>query len=138
MNRENIEYMIGIMEEAEALDMNYFQDSPNDEPGYAETIDILHKCGNRACFAGYMAISDKFKQDGGCSMRGAPAISRFHEDEAVAYWLDISEELASEIVFPNPEIFNRKSYSTISPRDVIQVLENILDGEYGEQHYDAA
>ena len=134
MNRENIEYMIGIMEEAEALDMNYFQNTSTFMEPSSETIEELHKCGNTACFAGYMAISDKFQKDGGQSSEGAPKINKLYEDQAVAYWLDISEELASDIVFPHHGLFGGKCYDDIKPRDVIQVLKNILDGEYGEQH----
>lgn len=72
MNRERVEYCIGLMQKAQSLDMNFFQKKfsllPYGQGGRLRTvrsIEELHKCGNSACFAGYVALSEKFQEDGG-------------------------------------------------------------------------
>lgn len=58
----------------------------------------LHTCGTAACFAGWVAVSPEFQKDGGEVMKnGAPMIEGHAEDEAIAEWLGIDDELAENL-----------------------------------------
>ena len=143
MNRENIQKAIAIMKRAEDdhFDMCDWQ---SDLLGLAKTIDELHGCGNTACFAGYIAMAPEFKEDGGQQdiICGDPEFPRdgtnfFHSGaDAVAAWLDISKLLAYLIVhnFDGDHVY-LVPYNDVKPKHVIEVLQNILDGQYGKQRF---
>lgn len=130
MNKENIEYSIQLMQNAKNLNMGYYQSGEKK----VNNIELLHSCGNTACFAGYIAISDKFKNDGGTKYRnGSPEYDNKWGAEAISVWLDISFNLACSLVtgacgFGLFSPFYNKEFTDVTPEDVIEKLELILDG----------
>lgn len=143
MNRANVTHAIRIMERAEALDMTSWISADEGEmPG---TIDLLHECGDTACFAGYIALSYEFQVADGyqnCG-NGAPEIARrgevFSGHKAVALWLDINQELSSSLcavsIYPTLDFYGvTKEY--VTPRHVIEKLQGLLDGKFGVQVFD--
>lgn len=138
MNRENVKYCIELMQNATSFDICDWQSGFK----LRDSIDALHSCGNTACFAGYIAISEKFKNDGGIQgTSGAPIIGINKGSNAVAYWLDIPERLAYS--FTNGDTcmqklndsyftysdFYEKAWCDIKPQDVIKKLNQLLNGE---------
>ena len=133
MNRENIEYMKSVMEQAQAASfhMKAFQHNTSGEYEFAETVDQLHQCGNTACFAGYLAISEKFKQDGGRTRNGVPVYRSFDDYYAVAEWLGICNLLADKIVYGSYNFYDDLfdvPFDEVRPAHLIQVMDMILDG----------
>ena len=132
MNNENIKYCIELMKDAHNLNMEYWQD-PIEFTGICKSIDELHKCGNTACFAGYVAISEKFNNDGGRpSANGSPLYYKDVEyyvlDDAIAEWLDIPRSLACSLTLYS-EGFYPVPFSQVKPKHVIEKLQMILKGE---------
>ena len=68
MNIERLNYAIEIMRQAQNLDMTSWQSG--DEGEALDSIEELHRCGNTACFAGYLAISPEW--DGKVTSEGKP------------------------------------------------------------------
>lgn len=144
MRKENVEAAIRIMQQAENLDMTWFQNA-NISGGFryaTHSIDELHACGNSACFAGYVALSKEFQDDGGGVLAGGRPVYRrgsnsIHGHSAIAEFLGISDELATLLVYgepddaegPEDEAFYGKSFESVTPEDVIEKLEMILSGE---------
>lgn len=131
MNRENIEYMKTVMEQATSFHMRAFQNITTSADEFAETVDQLHQCGNTACFAGYLAISEKFKQDGGRARNGVPVYRSFDDYYAVAEWLGISNLLTEKIVYGCDNFYDDLfgvPFEKVTPAHLIQVMDMILDG----------
>ena len=148
MNRERIEQCIDMMKRAKNLNMLTFQGCKDENP-VCDNISQLHACGNTACFAGYLAISDFFKRAGGEVSEtgsGAPVYTPLYDtgygwehrgSSAVAEFLGIGYEIASDIVNGINESeqegsycsFYGKDFEDVTPEDVIQKLQMILDGE---------
>lgn len=132
MNRENIKYCIELMKRADKFSMRTYQ------TGYpiSTSLDELHRRGQSACFAGYVAVSDKFKADGGfVKRRGVPCINEKEGAAAIAEWLDIPFKLADRL------IYNRGSYYPISfedvkPEHVIEKMEEILNRNWFQRLID--
>lgn len=75
MNRDNIQYTIDLLKQAQNFNICHFQFSPIDN--YVRTTEELHKCGNSACIAGYVALSPRWKELGnGVDEEGFPVVSR--------------------------------------------------------------
>lgn len=107
MNIENINSAIAIitrhMEANHILDMADWQtpigvlenyDNEDTNIMYKET----HLCGTPCCFAGYVAVSPEFQEDGGdVSPTGAPVINGVIEDDAIREWFGCSVEQATSL-----------------------------------------
>ena len=156
MNREHIQHAIDLMKAAEAagtLDMTSWQDDEDDTlynligKDYAETVEELHACGNTACLAGHIALSPVFQAIGGevDQRDGSPTLEtvdkdgicvRGTEERAVALFFDISIELAHKLCLPparaKGDHFYPAEFEDVQPHHVIDKLQNILDGQYGE------
>lgn len=130
MNRENVEYSIELMRKAKALGMSYWQERKDDCGDYACNVEELHTCGNKACFAGYVALSGKFQADGGRQMIGGmPYIDGESGDVAIAVWLDISDKLAKGLVYGDNNFYHPISFQSVQAHHVIDKLQMILSGE---------
>lgn len=133
MNRERIEYCIRLMKRAKNLSMPNWR---GDCSAYTPNITQLHRCGNTACFAGYVGLSPLFRKDGGrATSWGEPVITRrddgeeVYGDEAIAAWLDISLDLASKLVYGSGGFYDPIPWDDVKPKLVIAKLEAILRGE---------
>lgn len=143
MNAVNVKKAIGIMSRARA---DHFNMSRWQTRGYSHDMDIaitedaLHTCGNQACFAGYVALAPEFRVDGGTvdDRIGSPIImigkALFSGAAAISVWLDISSDLAGKICMDgNQTDLYGKHHQSVTPQDVITVLERLLNGKYGRQ-----
>lgn len=109
MNIENLNKAIAVMERAKERDslfMLHWQ-STNHKLIYgaaANSEEELHACGNKACFAGHIAVSPEWCADkNNWSTPGGGVPVRFNEtlfkaEEAVADWLDIPNKLADYFI----------------------------------------
>ena len=142
MNRTNILAAIAIMErakDANSLFMPYWQSSPDSKwrkhPAFDETE--LHACGNKACFAGHIAVSPEFHASGGyCTEDGEPLLRGMSPVQSIAVWLDIPYALASDFIFgdlihPDGNSYYSRFYDKIwrnvTPDDVIAKLQSLLN-----------
>lgn len=118
MHTENILAAIAIMERAKAegnkLDMFNWQTTATGWNAYSQdravaTEQELHACGNKACFAGYVAISPEWRAIGGgvSSCGGAflhkqteynPDNFTIRHELAIAAWFDVPERLVTPMV----------------------------------------
>lgn len=145
MNIENIDKAIAVMKRAqehqENFDMVRFQRAMRKEGGtetWAQTEEELHKCGNTACFAGYLALSQEWLTSEGCLLYNyVPAVHTpqciLTQSAAIAHWLGISTRLAETIVYgfiwdTIRRIVN-KEWQDLKPQDLIIILEAIKAGE---------
>lgn len=140
MNKERVMAAIELMKRAENLNMCDYQ-MPAMFESYVDSVEELHKCGNTACFAGYLAISEEFKKAGGgrSQVIASPYYEGLYGSGAVALYLGISEELAESLVFGDLQEHQSHKYaesafygtfwSNVKPADVIAKLEMILRGE---------
>lgn len=150
MNLRNLEVKrvkacIRLMKQADehqSLYMPAFQKpANNDYDALCTTMNSFHKCGNKACFAGHVALSQAFKRDGGeVGTSGEPVYSNHFGYTAIAMWLGIPFDLASAFVLgsamgaPNRGYsdFYLKQWDKVQPMDVIKKLQWLLD-EHKEQ-----
>lgn len=145
MNVENVKAAIEIMKNAQNLDMNSWQDNKGISGKYCHSIASLHECGNSACFAGYIAISEEFLSSGGClsAYGGEPVLvtnegNTLVSTRAIAHWLGVSPETSESLIYGfngddeaegNSETFYGMCFEDVEPEDVIVKLEMILSGE---------
>lgn len=111
MNIENMNSAIALMlraKEHNSINMAFWQlqskASNKARPTIVLTEAELHACGNTACFAGYVAISEEFQKAGGtaCLSTGTPALGGSKGEEAIALWLGITYKEADSLVFGDP------------------------------------
>lgn len=147
MNVDNIKYAIEVMEKAENLYMGDFQcegefDDNWEDYREADTIEKLHACGNRACFIGYLCLTDVWKKffsdigavisyetDGTVCFRG---LDNSDTTESLSTFLDIHPNLADALVFGKDlsgDDFYPVMFQNVKPEHVIAKLELILSGE---------
>lgn len=132
MNKERVLKCIKMMEGAKALNMREWQ---HGLLRHAKTIEELHACGNTACFAGYLAISDFFREAGGTMVTGGcPAYNDISDYEAVAEFLDISCVTAEGMVhgdldYTGHSEFYNKPWREVTNMDVVAKLQLIFSGE---------
>lgn len=96
MNKERWEgFKQFLSEQSDSyFDMGYWQWCK--KRTLAKTIEKLHKCGNTACIAGYLALWDSFIKDGGrCSRIGAPIYQGEIGSYAFAKYFEISSDAAN-------------------------------------------
>lgn len=150
MNLKHVNYAIRIMERAKkqnSVNMVDWQsnglENAADINKVACTTSKLHKCGNKACFAGHIAVSYEFKRTGGlCSSYGSPMYENSEGEHAISKWLDISPNLARSFVFgdkfythsdyyiPKYEFSNfyHKMWTDVNAQDVLDKLYMLRDG----------
>lgn len=134
MNRQNIKAAIALMKRAGAsVDMANWQTPADRVTGIKLTEEDLYACGNKACFAGFVAVSPEFKASGGtCSCRGSPQFQGKDGHCAISAWLDIPMHTAYNLVTGN--VYNLKHYShfygkpwpEVTNKDVIAELRKLL------------
>lgn len=85
MNRDNIQYTIDTLKAAQNFNIFHFQRTPRNRAvpygKYAETIEELHTCGNTACIAGYMGLTQRWRDLGGLCHQGMPGFPDLSDDE---------------------------------------------------------
>lgn len=141
MNVANVKKAIAIMERAKehnSVDMRDWQ-SGSLISGRVTSEKEFHACGNKACFAGHIAISPEFQAAGGlCTMIGTPSFRHYYGSGAVDEWLGISVELAHSLVFGDTEdtdegvgfsTFYNRLWKNVTADDVLAKLHLILAGE---------
>lgn len=86
--------------------------------------DALHKCGNAACFAGYLMLSPEWRSDMGQMNPARP--------RTIADWLEIPVEATTLMVYNytpsswRSHILYTKPWEKVKPQDVIDVLNRLL------------
>lgn len=163
MNVQRIQAAIEMMKIAKGLDMCSWQDftsSGNDS--VSKSIEELHRCGNTACFAGYLAISEEFKAAGGrvCEESGSPMIGEHDTPTStIAHYFELGSTewdgvpckvvqsiIYSEFTAPICFGFTKNGFSKdissypvkfeeVTPDMVIDKLEALLRGEYYGYEY---
>ena len=149
MKKANVRTAISIMQRAamrDCISMVAYQRgrSRGDIDAHeviATTEEQLHRRGNTACFAGYVAVSREWAAAGNTiSEDGEPVLAgdkagATSSSEAIAEWLGISHDLARGLVFgsrtwrQNHVMFYDVPFSEVKAEDVIAKLEMILSGE---------
>jgi hypothetical protein len=137
-NREKMHQAIAIMQRAGKVEMSIFQDGRT----HATTEEEIHKCGNKACFAGWVAVSPEFLKDGGrVSRPGSPIFKSSYGSDAISSWLSISEDLAECLVCGEcdslfwaeedyPSFYAPVPFHKVQAVDVIRKLSEILVLDY--------
>lgn len=132
-NTKRVQQAIDIMRRAKNLSMERYQFPSGDLDRFVYTEKELHACGNSACFAGYVALSSEFQADGGImSQEGAPIFNEKSGEDALALWLEITNDLAYDLVYGSElrtEDFYPVEFAKVKPHHVIEKLELILAGE---------
>ncbi len=131
MNEIRVKQCIEMMRNAKNVDMLTWQQGG----GVCKTLEELHACGNPACFGGTLALDPHFIADGGrAGLYGIPLFKELGGKEAVALYLDISEELGSSLVHGDTcggvSYFYNKPFDKVDGNDVADKLQLILDGEF--------
>ena len=80
MNRENIEYTIELLRNAQNFNIEVFQHNRHGNT-VVTSIEELHTCGNTACIAGYVALSPRWKELGGIVNQWGEPITLEKSDE---------------------------------------------------------
>lgn len=140
MNLNNVNKAIAVMERVKARGSKlnlcswstHFIIDENGNPAVPEPNEqAYHNCGSVACFAGWVAISPEFKEDGGFfDYSGRPYYNDGHAGaDAIMKWLDISEEESCLLCYVGQCI-----YGTVYPNegesdvdDVLEVLYRLRD-----------
>lgn len=158
MRTQNILASIEIMKRAEAansLSMFKWQTvQPFDNPAPTVTTEAeLHQCGNKACFAGHIAVSPEFKADGGsCVSRGSPAYRNEdgwvvnEAESAIGRWLGVDNDVAWLLIY-NISIGIDKNdlrhpvygvhWKDVQPKHIITALKELMmigDTEFFEKY----
>lgn len=159
MNKTNMQHAIAVMKRAaaaNAINMEMFQtlsaSNANQFQTYASNEQQLHKCGNKACFAGYLALSEEFRTlqpegyYGTVSGSGFPQIIHIdsgkmfsQSDAAIGQWLGIDAQLIEFLIFDkfdkssvslrgsSPQYLYQKDWKEVTGEDIVTVLESILE-----------
>lgn len=143
MNKKRIRQCIDMLN---AIDERHFSMTRFQKVTGANCVqwdmEHFHACGNSACFAGYLALSDFFRNDGGDIDidSGAPVFENQMGSLAVSKYLGIST-LASLLLVNGDvdELYNEgqdrwrcysnyyeKEWQDVTPKDVVKKLEGIL------------
>lgn len=133
MNIKRMKKAIAVMTRAaehDSIDMEYYQSHPLGIPFrivYNEAE--LHLYGNKACFAGHIAVSPEFQEDGGgANHDGCPMFNSYQYASAISEWLDIDHGIAADLVYTG-NIY-QKPWKEVNGLDVVKVLQELL--EHGE------
>ncbi len=140
MNIENIDKTIAIMQRAakhNTLFMPYWQSASQRiiPPGIdmVASFEELHPCGNQACLAGHVAVSEEFINDGGgMTAIGAPMLGELAGELALSEWWGVKVVTADNLIYHycNPEKTNDhklygRPWDDVMPDDIIRVLTEL-------------
>lgn len=137
VNKIRVQQAIDIMERAKAkgsVFMPHYQ-SVGELEAYSDSEEGLHQCGNKACFAGHVAVSPEFSKDGGrVGGYGSPIFLEYHGAAAIRNWLECSRDLAKGLVYGHltddiSVFYGNKPWADVSADDVIEKLKLVLKGE---------
>ncbi len=100
MNKDNIQITINILKRAQNFNIRSFQD----HEGFTAvgTEEELHRCGNTACIAGYIAISPEWHSlggtadDDGCPIKDGPYKN---PTGLMSEFWDVSADVAYAIIY---------------------------------------
>lgn len=127
---ENVRKAIAIMERArpDNFDMGSWQCRAGLDDYVARTEKELHACGNTACFAGYVALSPEFHEDGGrINPDGAPFLPRCDAGPStIAKWLGVSIDIATGLTSCDNGSFYPVPWYAVKPQHVIAKLKELL------------
>jgi hypothetical protein len=99
VNKVRVQQAIDIMERAKAKDSVFMPRYQDNDRLTARSEEELHRCGNKACFAGHVAVSPEFIKEGGFSCeRGGPVFLEWYGMDAIEKWLCCSRDLARSLV----------------------------------------
>lgn len=148
MNRDNIQYTIDTLKAAQNFNIRVFQcATPSlvfSPTKYAQDIEELHTCGNTACIAGYVGLTQRWRDLGGVCDQGVPSFLDLSEDEIengdhdytvaslVRFWglpaIDIAAIIYSENWDEFREAFTGlpKDWRTMTKEDAISLFEQLL------------
>ncbi len=100
----------------------------------ARTEEELHACGNKACFAGYFAISPEWREAGGRNTSaGEPWFQGRLGYQAIAEFLEIPVEVAKELVQGTPLVggnwssYYGKPLYHVNADDILVKLNQLLE-----------
>lgn len=146
VNTANVRTAINIMRGAtnlcmlqhQAVTTNAYDSS---DPIICTTTEELHKCGNTACFAGYVGVSDEWRALGGwIDSHGQPLI---HDGlgrtlvsvDAIHYWIGGDWDfmdcmIMGGVFYRDGDVsycgFYGKDFADVTKEDVIAALETLL------------
>lgn len=139
LRRQRVQHCIELMENAKINDnlyMQFFQSKWDNTQAesIADNNESLHSCGNKACFAGHLAISEYFQKSGGTiNHYGMPVYDGFEGHHAVARWLMISFSHAKQFVLADEgtggnqiSTFYNELWKDVTPDHVIEKLKELL------------
>lgn len=139
MNTENIIKAIAVMQRIIAVHgsfiMLHWQSeritisgkaewSPLPSQSFSPDEDALHKCGNAACFAGYLSLSPEWREDMGERTPTRP--------RSLAEWFEIPVEATTLMIYDytpskwKTHILYQTPWLKVKPQDVIDVLRRLL------------
>jgi len=100
MNIENVNKAIDVMERVKARGDNF--DLSTWQGGFDGGViareEDLHMCGTSACFAGWVAVSPEFQEDGGeVEFSGSPRYSACEGEAAIREWLNLPHREAADL-----------------------------------------
>lgn len=138
MNITNVDKAIAVMERArtrDSVDMTEWQ-IPNSQ-GFMYDEEKFHACGNKACFAGHLAISPEWRSDGNsASFVGVPEEptehGRYYGASAVARWFEISPMIAWWLISGGSN-FYPVLFAEVKADHVIDKLKELK--ELGEEEF---
>lgn len=85
MNRDNIQYTIDTLKAAQNFNIRVFQRAVPSRvfspTMYAQNIEELHTCGNTACIAGYVGLTQRWRDLGGECHQGVPSFPDLSDEE---------------------------------------------------------
>jgi hypothetical protein len=105
MNRDNIQSTIDVLKMAQNFNINDFQDAadPDAMTQYVSTVEELHVCGNTACIAGYVGLTQSWRDFGGTVIHGVPSFSkdgkRVDPEQSLALYWGIDKRTADGIIY---------------------------------------
>lgn len=156
LNVTNLDSAIAIMLRADAHNSVNMVDWQSDSEGatfkeigggiMCETEEALHACGNKACFAGHLAVAPEFIASGGsCEDGGIPVYKDHLGVRAVAEWLGVPYSVSKDFVHgdcldvyvdTNAHSYSRfynKLWGDVKASDVLEKLY-ALKKEYLDEH----
>lgn len=151
MNIDKIKATIAIMERAkphDAIRMASWQEGHIYGCPVEVSESSLHACGNKACLAGYVAVSPEWQMDGGTMhSTGEPYIAsmpveKWDAGPALAQWWGVSETVGELLVLPYTDtglgdgenhVVYGKHWMDVRVDDVLRVLNELL--EIGEDAF---
>jgi hypothetical protein len=123
------ELMLMVHERTYSFNLSSWRGGGDKDPGEANTVSRLHRCGNTACFGGWLAVSNDFIDAGGYADNrfGFPMIGPAHGYAAIANYLDISQRKAWLLACPDESVVSYgKPSHEVTALDVAEGLHRLM------------